>query len=151
MDRHYNHFPNHHPPTTTTTTKLFKACKSLLLSTLPVPYHSLISPPHSLNLLNPIHQPTLSPPHFLPYPLAYLVPVSSLSCPYLAPVLSLSRPCLVLYLLPLPPETWSSTLKPWVLFFLNLRDSFKHSQYNKNKFTLRDAQIAVERLPLIWY
>ena len=61
MDRHYNHFPNHPP----TTTKLFTACKSLILSTLPVPCPCLF--------------PALS--HSCPY----LVPVLSLSCPCLKP------------------------------------------------------------------
>ena len=46
----------------TTTTKLFKACKSLILSTLPVHYHSLTSsqPPLTLPLSYP--PPTLSCP-----------------------------------------------------------------------------------------
>ena len=54
-----------------------KTRHSVILSTLPVPYHSC--------------------------------PPTSLSCPYLLPVLSLPCPCLVLNLLPFPPETWSST------------------------------------------
>ena len=49
----------------------------------------------------------------LPMSCHCLVPVLSLSCPCLVPVLSLS--CPVPNLVPFPPETWSSTLKPWVL------------------------------------
>ena len=66
---------------------------------LPVPYHSLLPSLHPLLTL-------LCPPPSISCP--SLVPISSLSCPYLVPVLSLT--CY-----PSPPETWSSTLKPWVL------------------------------------
>ena len=64
MDRHSNHFP-HYP--ISTNTKLFKACKSLILSS--VPYHSLTSPPPILPpplFLKPTSNTTPSPPPF-PY------------------------------------------------------------------------------------
>ena len=62
----------------------------------------------------------LIPPHFLPYPLAYLVPVSSLSCPCLVPLLSLSCPCLVFISslscpLPVTPPPWNLELDPEAL------------------------------------
>ena len=115
-DRHYNHFlhHHHHPPPL----NFLKALK-LILSTLPVPYHSLTSHPSN-------------PPPFLPFfalPLPYLVPLLSLSCPYLVPILSLSCPylvpvlslpcpCLVLNLLPLP--SWNLELDPEALGLVSI-------------------------------
>ena len=100
VDRHYNHFL-HHPPTT----KLFKACISLLLSTLPVPYHSLISTPHFLNLPYP---PTTN----LPYP-PFLIHPPRISCPCIFLVLSLSWSLSCIYLVPVLSFTcYPSPLKP---------------------------------------
>ena len=98
-DRHYNHFlhPHHHPPPL----NFLKALKInyLVNFTCPLPFPYLPSLHPLLTLLCP--PPSISCPS--------LVPISSLSCPYLVPVLSLN--CY-----PSPPETWSSTLKPWVLY-----------------------------------
>ena len=122
MDRHYNHFPNHHHPPPT---KLFKACKSLIVSTLSVPYHSLTSPTYfnpppscpvlfhqiylTLTIPLPFPPPPPQPPltsspktHLfyssLPSLLNLHPPLSCLSFLCLAPDLSLSCPCLILVL-----------------------------------------------------
>ena len=122
MDRHYNHFLHHPPPTTTR--KLFKSFKCLILSTLPVPYHSITYPLSHDPYLPPNPWPpptTFTPPPFLPsliLSLSFpcLVTVLSLSCTYNVPILSLSWPYLVsvfsftCYPYPLKPGA-----RPWSL------------------------------------
>ena len=89
---------------------------------------TLSKPPPPLNFFIPLK--AVSCAHFVsvfslffPCLVSFLSPILSLSCPCLFLVLTLTCHCLVPVLSltrysSSPPGTWSSTLKPWVLFSL---------------------------------